>query len=175
MTDQLADQATTGVDLLANLQRQLQRSEETAQAVRDLMAAGLDRSLVDQVIDGGSENGLAMAQAILAGGTGLISQLNATQAGITATGASIGASVAADRYDPTKPVHLAPGTQVALAANTAVGLLQNTAVGLLDGTSVGITDPVLADMAQRITSALATRPLVVNLDGRVVYLSLIHI
>jgi len=180
MTEALADQGEalpTGEELLGGLMGELERMKETAKAISELEAAGLDRGLVDQLFEKGTDQGLAMAKALLSGGAGLIGKFNTVQSDINGTASGFGSSLSAGRFTPgsrleAQPVSLLEGASVGLVADTHVALAANTAVGLLAGTSVGIDAPVLADMAQRITAALATRPLIVNLDGSVVFASM---
>jgi hypothetical protein len=91
--------AVTGGALLAGLQQNLATIRQFNTALRRLTRLGLDRNLLNQIIQAGPVQGLQMALALLDGPISQIKQLNATQTAINQASTLLGQTGADAMYN----------------------------------------------------------------------------
>lgn len=101
--------------LIELLRKKVEQAKQYGALIKALMAAGLNQTAIQQLIDAGVEGGLGTAQAILEGGPAAISEINALQAELSAQGASLGSAAASSLYDAG--IAAAQGLVDGLAAN----------------------------------------------------------
>lgn len=83
-------QALTASDVIGNLQSRLDKIQQFQDMLRMLAAQGLSDEAYKQLVSAGVEGGFDTAQALLAGGTGAIQQVNDLIGKIGAAGDSLG-------------------------------------------------------------------------------------
>ena len=110
--------------LIELLKKKVEQAKQYAALIKALMAAGLNQTAIQQLIDLGVEGGLGTAQAILEGGPEAIAQINALQAQLAATGLDLGTSTANTMYGAG--IQAAQGLVDGLAANADVLAKQAT-------------------------------------------------
>jgi TP901 family phage tail tape measure protein len=93
---------TTTSSIPGQLQAKLKTLRQFATALKALKKAGLDNSMIRQIVAMGPDDGLAYAQAILQGGGGLISTLNATEKAINNTEGQLATTATNILYDSGK-------------------------------------------------------------------------
>lgn len=88
------EQALTATDVTANLQDRLDKIRKFNENLRILLAQGLSNDAYKQILDAGVEGGSGTAAALVAGGAGVIQQVNSLtqQIGDAATGMGNAAS-----------------------------------------------------------------------------------
>jgi len=89
-------------DMLSGLQSSLSQIRQFEAALRKLTKLGLDKNLLDQIIQMGPEQGLQVANALLEGPVSVIRQMNKTETAITSASTALGKSAATDMYDSGK-------------------------------------------------------------------------
>lgn len=92
------DSPTTFESIRDNLRASVAEAIKFAKAIKDLQRQGLNSDLLQQIIDAGSENGLAVATAILDGGASGIAELNALQGQLEEVATSTGDFLATQLY-----------------------------------------------------------------------------
>jgi phage-related protein len=121
--DQLIAQRTAGV----------QQAERFTDVINQLVAAGLNTQDLQDLISAGVANGLGTAEALLAGGPGVIATMNALSVRLDAAGASLGTTMANRMY----------GVGITTTQSLINGLTQDQAA----------LDAVIAAMAASIDAA----------------------
>lgn len=91
--------AVTGGALLAGLQRNLATIRRFNSALKRLARLGLDKNLLNQLIQAGPDAGLQMAEALLDGPVSQIKALNQTQTAINQAATQLGRTGAEAMYD----------------------------------------------------------------------------
>ncbi|HET9893707.1 MAG TPA: phage tail tape measure protein [Streptosporangiaceae bacterium] len=94
--------AVTGGALLAGLRQDLSQIRKFNDAIRKLAKLGLNKNLLNQIIQAGPADGLAMAEALLDGPVSQIRQLNKTETQITTAAGQLGKTAAEAMYDTGK-------------------------------------------------------------------------
>jgi TP901 family phage tail tape measure protein len=84
--------------ILADLQTKAQRAVEFMRLLQQLTAQGLSQTSLQQLLDAGPDAALETAQAIAAGGTSAIAQINALTGQIATAGAGLGGQMAQTFY-----------------------------------------------------------------------------
>lgn len=146
LTSTLDRSTKSGADVLASMQRQVALAQTFAADVQNLTAAGLNSTLLQQIIQGGTTTGLSTAAAILSGGSDLIGQLNATQAQLDAAANQVATVVSSAQY--------APGY---VASATAVPSSSAAITATLDAQSAALLQSVATAMASRPVELVAAR------------------
>jgi TP901 family phage tail tape measure protein len=89
-------------NLLAGMQANLAKIRQFGAAVKRLGKLGLRRDLINQIIQMGPDQGLAVAQALIDGPASVIHQMDVTQAAIIAGSNQLGQTAANAVYDTGK-------------------------------------------------------------------------
>jgi hypothetical protein len=89
-------------DVLADLQAQLAQIKQFGQALARLKKVGLDKNLINQIIQMGPAQGLQVAQALLDGPVSVIKQMDQTQTQISKATTNLGKQAADEMYDSGK-------------------------------------------------------------------------
>jgi TP901 family phage tail tape measure protein len=89
-------------DILSNMQSSLQTIRKFADALRKLHRLGLDRNLLNQIVQMGPVQGLQVADALLDGPVSVIRQMDQTQALIGGASRDLGRQTASYMYDTGK-------------------------------------------------------------------------
>jgi TP901 family phage tail tape measure protein len=92
----------SGAGLLSSLQGDLATINQFNAAIKKLARLGLNKNLLNQIIQAGPADGLQIAQALLSGPAGQINQLNSTEAQIVTASNSLGKQAANAMYDTGK-------------------------------------------------------------------------
>lgn len=117
----LFQKSLTGKGLLADLQSEGADLKKFGSLITQLRAKKLDEGLIQQIIGKGADQGGELAQAILAGGLGLVASLNKAQAALDAQANLIGAGSAAVKYGVKVAGTRAGGGDVAAYRDYLVG------------------------------------------------------
>lgn len=92
-------QSLTAGDITTNLQERLDKIKGFQNDLQLLLANGLSNDAYKQIVDAGVEAGSTYAEALLAGGTGSIAQVNSLVSQINATSDALGQQVGSRLYD----------------------------------------------------------------------------
>lgn len=92
------EQALTATDITTNLQDRLDKIKTFQSNLRLLLAQGLSESAYKQILDAGVDGGSAYAAALVAGGSGAVSQVNSLVSQIDSAAASLGATAGTRMY-----------------------------------------------------------------------------
>lgn len=92
----------TAAGISAGLSAKLATIKKFSAALKKLTSKGLSKSILQQIVEMGPEDGLAYAQALLDAGVGTISQINSSQKQIEAAAKSLGKYTADLFYDSGK-------------------------------------------------------------------------
>lgn len=84
--------------LLDTLRARLAQAKEFAAKIKALIAAGLNKTTIQQLLDAGVEGGLGTASTILAGGSSVIDQVNSLTSQLSTAGQGLGSSAAQTMY-----------------------------------------------------------------------------
>ncbi len=94
----------SSTSILADLQAKLAKIREFKRALQELARRGLNRNLLNQIIQAGPDQGLQLAQALLDGPVSVIRQMDRTQHQINAAAAGLGHTSADLMYDSGRQV-----------------------------------------------------------------------
>jgi hypothetical protein len=103
------------------IRKQAESARTFGGKVSDLLAAGLNRTSIDNILQAGADVGSQIADEILAGGASTITEINSLVAAVEASASSLAAATSAKWYD----AGLAQGQAMVdgiIAAAAAVGL-----------------------------------------------------
>lgn len=93
------DDGTVSITSLLNeLETKALRAERFANLIQKLQGDGLSRTAIQQMLDAGPEAALATAEAIAFGGASAITEINALQTRLAATGTQLGSAMADTYY-----------------------------------------------------------------------------
>ncbi|WP_406420055.1 hypothetical protein [Streptomyces sp. NBC_00842] len=98
----MADEEVTAGGIQAGLQQKLAKINQFARYIQSLAKRGLNKSLLQQVLNMGPDEGYAYASALAGMGTGALRAVNATQANLDKAAGTLGASGADAMYDSGK-------------------------------------------------------------------------
>jgi hypothetical protein len=103
------------------IRKQAESAKTFGSKVSDLLAAGLNRSSIDNILEAGADVGSQIADEILAGGASTITEINSLVAAVEASASSLAAATSSKWFD----AGLAQGQAMVdgiIAAAAAVGL-----------------------------------------------------
>ena len=106
---------------IESIRKQAEAAKSFGGKVSDLLAAGLNRSSIDNILQAGADVGSQIADEILAGGASTIGEINDLVAAVEASASSLAAATSSKWYD----AGIAQGTAMVngiIAAAAAVGL-----------------------------------------------------
>jgi hypothetical protein len=106
---------------IESIRKQAEAAKSFGGKVSDLLAAGLNRSSIDNILQAGADVGSQIADEILAGGASTIGEINSLVAAVEASADSLAAATSSKWYD----AGIAQGTAMVngiIAAAAAVGL-----------------------------------------------------
>lgn len=146
-------------NLLTELKNKVVAAQRFAVLIRDLSAKGLSQTAIQQMLDAGPEAALATAEAIASGGAASITEINALQAQLAATGSQLGNAMAGTYYGAG--VKAAQGIVKGLEAeaktlDAAAVRLANSLVAAVKK-ALGIRSPsrVFMGLGDQVTKGLA--------------------
>lgn len=80
--------------MLSVLRAKVAQAKQYAAMIKQLIAKGLNKTTIQQLLDAGVEGGLGAAQTLLAGGSTVVAEVNKLTAELAATGQGLGNKVA---------------------------------------------------------------------------------
>lgn len=92
------EQALTVTDITTNLQTRLDKIRKFQEDLRVLTAQGLNQAAYKQIVDAGVEDGSRFTQALLAGGTDAVAQVNSLVTQIGSVSNSLGVETSTRMY-----------------------------------------------------------------------------
>lgn len=93
------DVPVTAANIIAGLQAKSDAVDQYVKSLLDLKNLGLNATTLQQLLDAGVSGGLATAQAIEAGGSAAVQEINDLTASMTAAGSQLGTSMSHTMYD----------------------------------------------------------------------------
>lgn len=91
----------TSGGIVASMRDRLATAQNFAAALSQLRSLGLNKTSLQEILKAGPGGGLEIAQALAAGGSGAVSEVNALEAMLAATGTAIGDIGAASEFGMT--------------------------------------------------------------------------
>lgn len=178
------EQALSAMDITSNLQSRLEKIKKFQDNLRILLANGLSNAAYQQILEAGVDGGSAYADALVQGGAGAVSQVNALVSQITGVADALGLEAADRLYqagvdaaqglvdglnslsDELDAAATALGNKIAKAIKKALGIKSPSTVlrGMMgavgDGTVQGLDDQhnKVSASAARLASKIAVSP-----------------
>ncbi len=178
------EQALSAMDITSNLQSRLEKIKKFQDNLRILLANGLSNAAYQQILEAGVDGGSAYADALVQGGAGAVSQVNALVSQITGVADALGLEAADRLYqagvdaaqglvdglnslsDELDAAATALGNKIAKAIKKALGIKSPSTVlrGMMgavgDGTVQGLDDQhvKVSAAAARLASKIAVSP-----------------
>lgn len=131
-------QALTAGDITSNLTDRLTKIRDFQSNLRILLAQGLSNAAYKQIVDGGVEEGGAIADALIKGGTGAIGQVNDLVGQIDGVAANLGLETSSRLYQA--------------GVDAAQGLVDglNSLSGQLDSAAARLGDSIAASLKRAL-------------------------
>lgn len=161
--------AYTAKGITGGLQARLEKLKQFASLIKRLKAMGVNQTTLDQIVSGGVEGGLAVAQALVTGGQNAVNDINSIQDQINAVSAGIGTTTADALY----------GAQIKAAEGYVKGLekqkkrleavAENMGKAFVRAVEKALKTPAPKAAAKAVAPAAKTAsPVTVNINGPVV-------
>jgi hypothetical protein len=186
------EQALTATDITANLEDRLAKIKRFQDNLRSLLALGLSEAAYKQIVDAGVEQGGAYAEALIAGGSGSVAQVNGLISSINSTADAIGVETSNRLYqagvDAAKGLvdgltslsaqldsaAAKLGATIANAVKRELGIKSPSRVLMAlmddvgDGTVIGLDKQAVkvSDASARLSSLVAVSPELANYAAR---------
>lgn len=113
------DTPTTAGNIISSMAGRVAEAKKFVTAIKDLRKMGLNKGSIREIIAAGPHDGLAIAEALLAGGKGAVGEVNSLESQLNAAGTALGGFAAQMDYGIT--VSQALGNPQVVAKQASAG------------------------------------------------------